>query len=171
MGLWRASRSGVDDDPGPAGGVFGERVSHQRRDWDEIARLDPLWAILSDPAKRHGGWDMEEFLATGQREIGAVLESAKRWDLPVRRERALDFGCGVGRLTRAMSSEFAVATGVDISGEMISLALAINADVRACSFEILGDEGVTAHPDGYFDFIYSGSSSNTSRIDGPPKTP
>jgi SAM-dependent methyltransferase len=130
-------------------------MSPQRRDWDEIARLDPLWAILSDPAKRHGGWDMEEFLATGQREIGAVLETAKRWDLPVRRQRALDFGCGVGRLTRAMSSEFAVARGVDISGEMISLALAINADVRACSFEILGDEGLTAHPDGYFDFIYS----------------
>lgn len=132
-----------------------DEMSHQRRDWDEIARLDPLWAILSDPAKRHGGWDMEEFLATGQREIGAVLDTAKRWDLPLRRHRALDFGCGVGRLTRAMSSEFAIAIGVDISGEMIAHARTINADVRASSFEILADDGLTAQRDGYFDFIYS----------------
>ena len=130
-------------------------MSHQRRDWDEIGRLDALWAILSDPAKRHGGWDVDEFLATGRREIDAVLETAQSWDLPERRGRALDFGCGVGRLTRAMSSDFASVRGVDISGEMVRRALAINADVPACAFEVLGEDGLTALPDRYFDFIYS----------------
>ena len=52
-------------------------MSQQRRDWDEIGRLDALWAILSDPAKRHGRWDVDEFFATGRREIDTMLETAR----------------------------------------------------------------------------------------------
>lgn len=130
-------------------------MSRQRRDWDEIGRLDGLWAILSDPAKRHGGWDVDEFLATGRREIDAALETAQRWDLPVGRQRALDFGCGVGRLTRALSAHFGSATGVDISEVMVSRARALHADRPACTFEILDDGGLTAFPDRSFDCVYS----------------
>src|SRR5207244_13466385 len=30
--------------------------------------IDPLWAILSDPARRGGGWGLEEFFRTGEAE-------------------------------------------------------------------------------------------------------
>ena len=130
-------------------------MSQQRRDWDEIGRLDALWAILSDPAKRHGGWGVDEFLATGRREIEAVLETGRRWSLPERRDHALDFGCGVGRLTRALAAHFRRSTGVDISEVMVSRARALHADRPACTFKILDDDGLTALPDRYFDFIYS----------------
>ncbi|HZI58619.1 MAG TPA: hypothetical protein VFF39_17695 [Verrucomicrobiae bacterium] len=36
------------------------------RDWEEMAAIDPLWAILSAPEKRFGSWDIDEFLRTGQ---------------------------------------------------------------------------------------------------------
>lgn len=130
-------------------------MSQQRRDWDEIGRLDALWAILSDPAKRHGRWDVDEFLATGRREIDALLENGRRWRLPERRDRALDFGCGVGRLTRALAAHFGSATGVDISEVMVSRARALHADWPACAFEILDDGGLTAFPDRSFDCVYS----------------
>ena len=39
---------------------------------------------------------------------------------------ALDFGCGVGRLTQAMARRFAASVGVDISEEMIRKAETLN---------------------------------------------
>jgi SAM-dependent methyltransferase len=130
-------------------------MNQQRREWDEIGRLDALWAILSDPAKRHGRWDLDEFLATGRQEVDAILEAGMRWSLPKGRDHALDFGCGVGRLTRAMADHFGSATGVDISEVMVSRARALHADRPACDFEILDDGGLTVFPDRRFDCIYS----------------
>src|SRR5689334_24383672 len=37
------------------------------RDWEEMAAIDPLWAILSSPEKRFGNWELSEFLRTGDR--------------------------------------------------------------------------------------------------------
>lgn len=130
-------------------------MNQQRREWNEIGRLDGLWAILSDPLKRYGRWDLDEFLATGQSEVDAVLETGRRLSLPKRWHHALDFGCGVGRLTRAMSAHFGRATGVDISEVMVSRARALNADKPTCTFTILDEGGLTAFPGGSFDFIYS----------------
>ncbi len=130
-------------------------MDRQRRDWDEIGRMDALWAILSDPAKRYGRWDVDEFLATGRREIDGILERGGRWGLPASRRRALDFGCGVGRLTRALAAHFDSATGVDISEVMVARARAINGDVPACSFQVLDSTGLASFPDRSFDCIYS----------------
>jgi SAM-dependent methyltransferase len=116
--------------------------------------MDALWAILSDPAKRYGRWDVDEFMATGRREIDAMLAAAERWNLPERRDRALDFGCGVGRLTQALARHFVGVTGVDISEVMVSRARTIHADVPNCSFEVLRG-GLAAVPDRSFDCIYS----------------
>lgn len=132
-----------------------KELDRDRRDWDEIGRLDALWAILSDPTKRHGRWDVDEFMATGRHEIDAFLEVARQWTLPASRHRSLDFGCGVGRLTRALSAHFDTATGVDISGVMVARARSLNADVPTCSFHVLGPTGLAAFPDSSFDCIYS----------------
>jgi SAM-dependent methyltransferase len=130
-------------------------MTRQRRDWDELGRLDAFWAILSDPTKRHGRWDIADFMATGQREIDEMIVRAKRWNLPQQLETALDFGCGVGRLTRALAGHFASVTGVDISDVMVSRARALNADSPGCTFEVLPESGLTAMPNRAFDCIYS----------------
>jgi SAM-dependent methyltransferase len=130
-------------------------MSQQQRDWDEIGRLDALWAILSDPAKRHGRWDVDEFLATGRSEIDTLLVTARRWSLPVQCGRALDFGCGVGRLTRALAVYFKSVVGVDVSEVMVSRARTLNADTPSCSFEVIGEGSLAEYPDRSFDLIYS----------------
>lgn len=130
-------------------------MDHQRRDWNEIGKMDALWAILSDPSKRHGQWDVEEFLATGQAEIDGVLGNAARWGLPERRRHALDYGCGVGRLTRALGAYFDEVTGVDISEVMVSRARAMPPDVPSCSFQVLDSKGLAGFPDRSFDCVYS----------------
>jgi len=73
-----------------------ERLRDSQRLWDRHAAADPLWAVLSDPA-------------TLLYELGCLIE--------VRREAALDFGCGVGRLTQALAPHFARVVGVAISPE------------------------------------------------------
>ena len=83
-------------------------LAAQRRDWDELAELDPYWAICTTPGKRFGGWDTDEFFATGEREIGAVLAEAEPLGVPGARGEALDFGCGLGRLTRAQTESGAM---------------------------------------------------------------
>src|SRR5687767_8439812 len=81
-------------------------IERQGREWDELAELDPYWAICTAPDKRFGRWDREEFFATGEREVAEVLATAAELGLPRRHGAALDFGCGLGRLTRALAGRF-----------------------------------------------------------------
>src|SRR5437588_12704850 len=77
------------------------------RDWEEMAALDPLWAILSSPEKRFGNWGLQEFLCTGQEEVSSLMQAAQRLGLPRQKRRAIDYGCGIGRLTKPFRTHFA----------------------------------------------------------------
>jgi 2-polyprenyl-3-methyl-5-hydroxy-6-metoxy-1,4-benzoquinol methylase len=83
-----------------------ERLSRvQRRDWDDLALLNPFDSILArfDAA---GGWTEAEFFLEGEKEVSRVLERCAARGIALRYGRALDFGCGMGRLTRALASRF-----------------------------------------------------------------
>ena len=107
------------------------------RDWEELAEVDPLWAVLSDPERRGGRWQLDEFLATGEADADRVLRVADELGRPARRARALDFGCGVGRVTRALAGRFEEALGVDVSPRMVAQARELHADVPNCRFETI----------------------------------
>jgi SAM-dependent methyltransferase len=124
------------------------------RDWQELAALDPLWAILADDSRRHGRWAIDEFFALGETEVGAVLARAERLGLPTQRRRALDFGCGVGRLTAALSGYFDEAVGVDISDTMIRKAEELTPG-KNCSFITNVRPDLSLFGDATFDFVYT----------------
>ena len=125
-------------------------VRRHRRDWEELAEVDPLWAVLSDPERRGGRWQLDEFLATGDADADRVLRVAGVLGRPARRGRVLDFGCGVGRVTRAFARHFDEAVGVDVSAAMVDHARHLNADVPNVRFETL-----SRLEDGAFDLVYS----------------
>src|SRR5258708_813760 len=120
------------------------------RDWEEMAKVDSLWAILSEPDKQFGSWDMDAFLQTGQVEIKALMESTHQAGLPKFYRRAMDFGCGIGRLTRALHGYFSECHGVDISSAMLATARQLTPE---CNFQQAAD--LTAFPDGSADLINS----------------
>ena len=94
-----------------------------RSDWDALAKGDALWAILTDGNKAGGGWDVGEFFATGEIELATVMGYLGEVECLLDADgAALDFGCGVGRLTQALARRFAASVGVDISEEMIRRA-------------------------------------------------
>jgi SAM-dependent methyltransferase len=103
-------------------------MDRHRLDWEALAEEDALWAVLTDPARRGGGWTQAEFLATGEQEVAHVLTVAERLRRPARRASALDFGCGAGRLTRALAARFERVVGVDIAEGMLAVARRLTAD-------------------------------------------
>ena len=130
-------------------------VHRQQEAWNDLAEVDPFWSILSDPAKRFSRWDVKEFFATGEREIAGLLAESGALKHPVKNERALDFGCGVGRLTRALATRFRECHGVDISEQMISRARQLNDGVQNCHFLLNVSEDLAFSPSDYFDLVYS----------------
>jgi SAM-dependent methyltransferase len=125
------------------------------RDWNELAQLDPLWAILSDPARRNDGWPRDEFFRSGEHEVDAILAIAAACGLACRDRSALDFGCGVGRMTRALSTRFTECVGVDVSERMVALAAEFNADRPNCRFVVNTAGTLEQFESGSFDFICS----------------
>lgn len=119
-----------------------------RQGWNIAAREDAMFNILTIPGKENGGWTLEEFMAHGREEIDK-LEG--KFSPSV---RALDFGCGIGRLTHALAEHFMYVDGVDISDEMIAIASEINQDPDRISFHVSGED-LSLFKDDTFDFVYT----------------
>jgi ubiquinone/menaquinone biosynthesis C-methylase UbiE len=130
-------------------------LSNQQTDWEDLSALDPYWAILSRPEGRHGNWDIEEFFLTGEKEIRAAIEIGSQLGHPNNHGVALDFGCGVGRLTRTLSQHFERCYGVDISENMIDQARQLNHKITNCKFVVNDKDNLTIFDDNYFDLIYT----------------
>ena len=123
--------------------------------WDSHARRDPLWAILSDPSKKCGRWDVKRFFQTGVGEISLLFYQLHSRGIVVTRRSALDFGCGVGRLTQALAPHFDQIVGVDVSPRMIELATALNRFPLRARYAWNQRADLIAWGDGTFDFIVS----------------
>lgn len=127
-----------------------------QRNWDAFGTSDPMWAILTDPAKSGNRWNTEEFFATGVSEIAEVMGWVEAiHPLPSKR-RALDFGCGVGRLTQPLAAYFEEAVGVDLAPSMIRRAEQYNRQGARCRYVLNERADLRGFEDGTFDFIYSG---------------
>jgi SAM-dependent methyltransferase len=118
-----------------------------------LARLDPLWAICTREDARNGRWDLDAFFASGTDEVAAVLSRPEA--RPARFEAALDFGCGAGRVVRALSPRFELCYGLDSSAEMIRLARELNRGRENCVFEHKNSPLLAQVDSDSIDFVYS----------------
>jgi SAM-dependent methyltransferase len=133
------------------------RLNRLGEDWESLARDDPYWAVLSDPGKIGGGWETEEFFATGRAEVGELMQWVATLAPGLSRAAALDFGCGPGRLTLALGEQFEQATGVDVSPTMVELAgaAATAAGRGNVDYRVSGDPDLRQFADASFDLVYS----------------
>jgi len=107
-----------------ASSAVREGASKTDRHWRRWGKLDPYFGVLgqgsntramSDPAVR------ERFFAQGEAHIVQVMDDLRRL-APAPRGKALDFGCGVGRLLGPLAVRFDEVVGVDVSPDMLRLA-------------------------------------------------
>jgi SAM-dependent methyltransferase len=129
-------------------------LTRDQHEWERLARADPMFAIASVPG-REGNWTLDDFLATGESTVAGVLEMLDGLDARGPRRRALDFGCGLGRLSRALSYRFDEVRGVDISSTMVSEAATINTDRDGCRFTVNPHPDLRDLPTGTFDLVLS----------------
>lgn len=136
-------------------GAGDSRLLREKQLWDAFAEADPLWAVLSDPGKTGRRWTLESFFETGKREISLVLHELKRTGVELRRGVALDFGCGVGRLTQPLGQQFDRAIGIDVSAVMVGHARALNQQAEHITFIENPYPDLRLIVDGSIDFLYS----------------
>lgn len=128
-----------------------------REEWQRNAEADPLWVILCNEGRERGRWEEPAFFQTGRNEIDRVFAyMAAQGIQPARTGRFLDFGCGVGRLSRALIQRFDSGLGLDIAPRMIELATGYNAsDPRQVEFRVNAQPDLSQVPSGSIDFVYS----------------
>lgn len=122
--------------------------------WDKLANIDPMSSILVDNKRENKCWDRQVFFSTGYSEIKDLMNSISRNDISFKRNAAMDFGCGIGRLTKALADEFVEVVGVDIAPKMIEMATKYCTKSN-CYFKLNISEDLTMFETNSFDFIYS----------------
>jgi SAM-dependent methyltransferase len=96
-------------------------------DWRELGDSQPYWGVLSHPDFRTETITpegIEAFYASGKPYIDEIAGHLQAATGAKPSGRALDFGCGVGRLSEAMTDYASEVVGLDISPGMLALARA-----------------------------------------------
>ena len=90
--------------------------------WQQLGQTTPMESIFSPPRMRGQRWNPDAFFASGQREVERIFSHFQTLGLTFPGGQALEFGCGLGRVTQALAPHFDVVHGVDIAPSMIESA-------------------------------------------------
>lgn len=123
--------------------------------WEAGAKRDPHWVVLTDPSKRARGWDDESFFATGGVDADRLMSRVRELGRPTRCDLAMDFGCGLGRISRALCEHFPSVDGVDISATMVQRATELHASRSGLRFHLNVAADLSAFETGAYDLVHS----------------
>lgn len=129
------------------------------RDWEKFGNDDPYFRVIPNDGFRKTNLtdeNKEEFFQSGFSYIDNVLEKVKQHVEPsLTIQKALDFGCGVGRLVVPLANVAQEVTGVDVSDSMLNEAKK-NCEERSIKNVVFvkSDDSLSLL-DGQYDFIHS----------------
>jgi SAM-dependent methyltransferase len=110
------------------------KASDARRFWDSRAEEDAFYFV--DDRLEYGSPDLDRFWAEGEKDLDTLLEAVGAELKPS--DDVVDIGCGVGRLSRAISKRARTVRSVDVSPKMLEQAKKYNADIDNVEW-VLGD--------------------------------
>lgn len=131
--------------------LSGGTIRKYQKEWEDLAGEDPMWTVLSWESKKNS-WTEDEFFLEGDKAVDQLLRRLVHFSVPLKWDRALDFGCGVGRLTRPLTRSFTECWGVDISETMIKHAREL---VPGARFVVNSSSDLKLFPDNEFDLVCS----------------
>jgi SAM-dependent methyltransferase len=124
-----------------------------RADWNARAEEDANYYVAFGARNQ----DEEAFLATAWDVIGAIEWELKRFPPGANRRawRALEIGCGPGRLMKTLSRDFGEIHGVDVSDAMIRLARERLRGIPHAHVHATDGASLAQFADESFDIVYS----------------
>lgn len=127
------------------------------KNWEGLAKNDALWSILTDKSKKGEKWNPEEFFKSGKMEVDAAIQILLNNGVVIsKKQLAMDFGCGAGRLTRALTDHFEKVVGIDASQTMVDIARTGNADLKSnLSFQLNEKDDLSILPTNSVSFALS----------------
>jgi ubiquinone/menaquinone biosynthesis C-methylase UbiE len=141
-----------EQDTDQSAAIDGGVSAQMRHDWNARAREDAGYYVAF--GRRNS--DDAEFFATATEVINGLENELRRVPLIQRQGwRALEIGCGPGRLMRPMSRHFVEIHGVDVSDEMIALAREKLSDIPNAYPRVTNGSSLAGYDDESFDFVYS----------------
>jgi SAM-dependent methyltransferase len=124
--------------------------------WRHFGEHDPYFGVLSHPEFRRDALNAESrttFFESGAATLAHWLAETEAALGPVARGAALDFGCGVGRLSLPLAGRFASVAAVDVSPGMLRELEANRAAAGRTNITALAS--LDAVPSDSIDFAFS----------------
>ena len=128
-------------------------TDQMRREWNERAREDAHFYVAFGRREQAD----DEFFATAEEVVRGLEWELRRFAVNANRRawRALEIGCGPGRLMKPMSRHFGEIHGVDVSDEMIARARQNLREIPHAHAHATSGADLAAFADDSFDLVYS----------------
>lgn len=127
--------------------------------WKAFGKEAGYYGVLTDEKfspKNLNENSLSEFFESGEKDIQEITHVVQKYlDPNFQPERALDFGCGVGRLLIPLARRFKHVVGVDVSKAMLEEAKLNCQKHELSNVEFIESDDSLSKVTGNFDFINS----------------
>lgn len=134
-------------------------MRRHREDWERFGAIEPYFAVLTDNRFRQKTLTSDsyrEFYETGERDVDRFLALVREArGRPAKIRRALDFGCGVGRVSIPLARHAANVVGVDVSAAMLERAADAARSAEVPNIEFLSVDALATVDASTFDLVVS----------------
>jgi SAM-dependent methyltransferase len=129
------------------------------KEWEKLGRDDPFWAVLSNDGYRRPNLSADQlqaFLQSGEDQIEETWQICRRhFGSDFAPRRALDFGCGVGRVALPLARRVEAVIAADVAESMLSVARRVIAEQGVANIELVKCDPALAAIVGPFDLVHS----------------
>ncbi|MBN1569334.1 MAG: class I SAM-dependent methyltransferase [Acidobacteria bacterium] len=115
-----------------------QMMSRIAGDWSDLGDREPYWSVLSNEAYRSAVFSSfkDNFDATGEKEVEYMKLFLKRHRLEIsKKQTCIEYGSGVGRVTKWLAREFGRVVGCDISASHLAIARE-NCELESAAVEL-----------------------------------
>ncbi|HET8699972.1 MAG TPA: class I SAM-dependent methyltransferase [Gammaproteobacteria bacterium] len=126
--------------------------------WRVLGATDPYFAVLTERRFEHAarpGESREAFFRSGEDDVAQLFARIAADHPSFAPRRALDFGCGVGRLVLPLARRVAEVVGVDVSPAMLEEARKNCAEAGARNTAFVETDSAEYRAAGNFDLVHS----------------
>ncbi len=135
-------------------------LKHQGQVWNDIGKKRPYYSVLSSKEYTNENYsrNKNKFENSGRNEVISIENRLKYVNLDLEKfESCLEFGCGVGRVTRFLAEKVRRVVGVDISKSHLEICREYldKNGITNVSLDCINPSSDSLSIQGKYDFIYT----------------